>query len=174
MKKKLLASILLSAMLLSGMQVFAQKLDAPVASEEDLMTFSGIEFEKSSKDGTLIYKILESSKEGSEDIYQKALEENNRRIEKLWDENALSKFAEKEKLNIDFNKANYGLVQFNCTVSDITVDELSSKLKHQVIKKTDKSHQHDWIYFDVTDQNKENKLFRHCQTCEKWQAYHLD
>ena len=31
------------------------------------------------------------------------LAENNAKIEKVWNDNALSKFAEKEKLNIEFD-----------------------------------------------------------------------
>ncbi len=172
--KKILIPVLISAMLLGSFSVFAEKLDAPIGSLEDLQTYSGIEVEKTERNGVPVYKVLETSKEGSEKIYESALEENNRRIEKLWAENALTKFAEKKKLEINFDEANYGLVQFNCTLSQMTVDELANQLRHQVVKKTEKDHQHDWMYFNVTDKNGDSKLFRYCQECEKWQAFHLE
>ena len=56
----------------------------------------------------------------------------------------------------------------------LTVDELSVKLRHQVIKKTDQDHCHDWMYFDVTDEEGGEKLFRHCQSCQKWQAFEAE
>ena len=75
---------------------------------------------------------------------------------------------------MEFTKADYGLVQFNCTLSDITVDELAKELRYQVVKKVDKDHQHDWMYFDVTDAEGGNKLFRYCQTCERWQVFEAE
>ncbi len=186
MKTKLLSCILLSAMALGATQAFAQKLDAPVAAKEDLMTFAGVEYQVSVDDkvvdiaksqvgngveyqvsvddkGEKTYTILDSSKEGAQEIYQAAVEENNRRIDQLWEKNALSQFAEKEKLAIDFENSQYSLVQFNCKLTGLTVDELSAKLRHQVIQKTDKDHRHDWMYFDVTDEDGNEKLFRYCQ-----------
>lgn len=172
--KKIIIPVLISAMLLGSLSAFAEKLDAPLANSEDVQIYSGIEFNKTERKGEVVYEIMDTSKEGSEEIYKESLTENNRRIEKLWSKNALTKFAEKKKIDIDFNKADYGLVQFNCTVSDITVDELARKLHHQVVKKTDKDHQHDWMYFDVTDAEGGNKLFRYCQTCERWQVFEAE
>ena len=192
MKTKLLSCILLSAMALGATQAFAQKLDAPVAAKEDLMTFAGVEYQVSVDDkgektyagveyqvsvddkGEKTYTILDSSKEGAQEIYEAAVEENNRRIDQLWEKNALSRFAEKEKLSIDFENAQYSLVQFNCKLTGLTVEELSAKLRHQVIQKTDKDHHHDWMYFDVTDEDGNEKLFRYCQSCEKWQAFEAE
>ena len=192
MKTKLLSCILLSAMALGATQAFAQKLDAPVAAKEDLMTFAGVEYQVSVDDkgektyagveyqvsvddkGEKTYTIQDSSKEGAQEIYEAAVEENNRRINQVWEENALSRFAEKEKLSIDFENAQYSLVQFNCKLTGLTVDELSAKLRHQVIQKTDKDHRHDWMYFDVTDEDGNEKLFRYCQSCEKWQAFEAE
>ena len=192
MKTKLLSCILLSAMALGATQAFAQKLDAPVAAKEDLMTFAGVEYQVSVDDkgektyagveyqvsvddkGEKTYTILDSSKEGAQEIYEAAVEENNRRIDQLWEKNALSRFAEKEKLSIDFENAQYSLVQFNCKLTGLTVDELSAKLRHQVIQKTDKDHRHDWMYFDVTDEDGNEKLFRYCQSCQKWQAFEAE
>ena len=175
MKTKLLSCILISAMALGATQVFAQKLDAPVAAKEDLMTFAGVEYQVSVDDkGEKTYTIQDSSKEGAQEIYEAAVEENNRRINQVWEENALSRFAEKEKLSIDFESAQYSLVQFNCKLTGLTVEELSAKLRHQVIQKTDKDHRHDWMYFDVTDEDGNEKLFRHCQSCEKWQAFEAE
>lgn len=54
------------------------------------------------------------------------------------------------------------------------MDELSAKLRHQVIQKTDKDHRHDWMYFDITDEDGNEKLFRYCQSCEKWQAFEAE
>ena len=137
---KLLSSVLLPSMLLGAAQVFAQKLDAPIAAKEDLLTFAGVEYEVSVDDkGETTYTILDSSKEGAQEIYEAAISENNRRIEQVWEENALSKFAEKKKLSIDFENAKYGLVQFNCKLTGITVDELAKKLKYQVVEKTEKT-----------------------------------
>ncbi len=192
MKTKLLSCILLSAMALGATQAFAQKLDAPVAAKEDLMTFAGVEYQVSVDDkgektyagveyqvsvddkGEKTYTILDSSKEGAQEIYEAAVEENNRRIDQLWEKNALSRFAEKEKLSIDFENAQYSLVQFNCKLTGLTVEELSAKLRHQVIQKTDKDHRHDWMYFDVTDEDGNEKLFRYCQSCQKWQAFEAE
>ena len=73
MKTKLLSCILLSAMALGATQAFAQKLDAPVAAKEDLMTFAGVEYQVSVDDkGEKTYTILDSSKEGAQEIYQAA------------------------------------------------------------------------------------------------------
>ena len=192
MKTKLLSCILLSAMALGATQAFAQKLDAPVAAKEDLMTFAGVEYQVSVDDkgektyagveyqvsvddkGEKTYTILDSSKEGAQEIYEAAVEENNRRIDQLWEKNALSRVAEKEKLSIDFENAQYSLVQFNCKLTGLTVEELSAKLRHQVIQKTDKDHRHDWMYFDVTDEDGNEKLFRYCQSCQKWQAFEAE
>lgn len=175
MKMKLFSCILLSAMALGATHTFAQKLEAPIATTEDLMTYAGVEYEVSVNDkGEITYTILDTSKEGAEEIYQAAIEENNRRIDEIWDQNALSQFAEKEKLSIDFENSQYGLVQFNCKLSGITVEELSAKLRHQVIEKTDKDHRHDWMYFDVTDTNGDEILFRYCQSCHKWQAFRAE
>ena len=97
MKTKLLSCILLSAMALGATQAFAQKLDAPVAAKEDLMTFAGVEYQVSVDDkGEKTYTIQDSSKEGAQEIYEAAVEENNRRIKQVWEENALSRFAAKE------------------------------------------------------------------------------
>lgn len=175
MKTKLLSCILLSAMALGATQAFAQKLDAPIAAKEDLLTFAGVEYEVSVDDkGETTYTILDSSKEGAQEIYEAAISENNRRIEQVWEENALSKFAEKKKLSIDFENAKYGLVQFNCKLTGITVDELAKKLKYQVVEKTEKDHKHDWMYFDVTDEEGNEKLFRYCQSCERWRIFEAE
>ncbi len=175
MKTKLLSCILLSAMALGATQAFAQKLDAPIAAKEDLLTFAGVEYEVSVDDkGETTYTILDSSKEGAQEIYEAAISENNRRIEQVWEENALSKFAEKKKLSIDFENAQYGLVQFNCKLTGITVDELAKKLKYQVVEKTEKDHKHDWMYFDVTDEEGNEKLFRYCQSCERWRIFEAE
>lgn len=79
MKTKLLSCILLSAMALGATQAFAQKLDAPIAAKEDLLTFAGVEYEVSVDDkGETTYTILDSSKEGAQKIYEAAISENNR------------------------------------------------------------------------------------------------
>ena len=175
MKTKLLSCILLSAMALGATQAFAQKLDAPIAAKEDLLNFAGVEYEVSVDDkGETTYTILDSSKEGAQEIYEAAISENNRRIEQVWEENALSKFAEKKKLSIDFENAKYGLVQFNCKLTGITVDELAKKLKYQVVEKTEKDHKHDWMYFDVTDEEGNEKLFCYCQSCERWRIFEAE
>ena len=109
-----------------------------------------------------------------QEIYEAAISENNRRIEQVWEENALSKFAEKKKLSIDFENAKYGLVQFNCKLTGSTVDELAKKLKYQVVEKTEKDHKHDWMYFDVTDEEGNEKLFRYCQSCERWRIFEAE
>lgn len=175
MKKQLICAFLCTSMVLaSSLPVFAEKLDAPLGSIEDIQTYSGIEFNKTEKNGEPVYETLDTSKESSQEILKASIEENNRRIDKLWAENAMTKFAEKEKLEMEFTKADYGLVQFNCTLSDITVDELAKELRYQVVKKVDKDHQHDWMYFDVTDAEGGNKLFRYCQTCERWQVFEAE
>lgn len=139
------------------------------------LTFAGVEYEVSVDDkGETTYTILDSSKEGAQEIYEAAISENNRRIEQVWEENALSKFAEKKKLSIDFENAKYGLVQFNCKLTGITVDELAKKLKYQVVEKTEKDHKHDWMYFDVTDEEGNEKLFRCCQSCERWRIFEAE
>ena len=80
MKTKLLSCILLSAMALGATQALCPKLDAPVAAKEDLMTFAGVEYQVSvDNKGEKTYTILDSSKEGAQEIYQAAVEENNRR-----------------------------------------------------------------------------------------------
>ena len=72
MKTKLLSCILLSAMALGATQAFAQKLDAPVAAKEDLMTFAGVEYQVSVDDkGEKTYTILDSSKEGASTSFGK-------------------------------------------------------------------------------------------------------
>ena len=88
-------------MALGATQAFAQKLDAPIAAKEDLLTFAGVEYEVSVDDkGETTYTILDSSKEGAQEIYEAAISENNRRIEQVWEENALSKFAEKKNCRL--------------------------------------------------------------------------
>lgn len=47
--KKVFIPILISAMLLGGLSAFAEKLDAPLASFDDLQTYSGVEFNKTEK-----------------------------------------------------------------------------------------------------------------------------
>ena len=145
--KKVFIPILISVMLLGGLSAFAEKLDAPLASFDDLQTYSGVEFNKTEKNGEPVYETLDTSKEGSQEILKASIEENNRRIDKLWAENAMTKFAEKEKLEMEFTKADYGLVQFNCTLSDITVDELAKELRYQVVKKVDKERRTYYEYF---------------------------
>ncbi len=88
--------------------------------------------------------------------------------------NALFKFAEKKNININFDDKKSEQLEYNCTLSDITVDELAKELRYQVVKKVDKDHQHDWMYFDVTDAEGGNKLFRYCQTCERWQVFEAE
>lgn len=172
--KKAMIPILISAMVFGSLPAFAEKLDAPLGSLEDIQVYSGIAFNQTEKNGETVYEVLDTSKEGSEEIYKASLEENNRRINKLWEENALTKFAEKNDIEIDFVEANYGLVQFNCKLSDMTVEKLAKQLRHRVIKKAEKGHEHDWMYFDISDENEDSKLFRYCQECEKWQAFSLD
>ena len=57
--KKIFIPILISAMLLSGFSVFAEKLDAPLGSIEDIQTYSGIEFNKTERNGEPVYEILD-------------------------------------------------------------------------------------------------------------------
>ena len=56
-------------------------------------------------------------------------------------------------------------------LSGVTAEKLSSMLRHQVIEKAPSYHEHNWMYFEVTDQNNDTKLFRYCQDCKKWQAF---
>lgn len=149
----------------------SSKLDAP-ATQEDLMTFAGLTFEKTIENGELTYNI-----EGSDEamaIYDAAVEENNRRIQTLWEENALSRFAEDKKLDIEFDYSSYGIVQFRCTLSKLTVEELADKLNAQPSKAVDADHRHDWMYFDVTDKQGDSVLLRCCQSCEKWQVFYTE
>ena len=79
MKTKLLSCILLSAMALGATQAFAQKLDAPIAAKEDLLTFAGVEYEVSVDDkGETTYTILDSSKEGAQEIYEETMRDGLR------------------------------------------------------------------------------------------------
>ena len=61
--------------------------------------------------------------------------------------------------------------QYTYQVSGVTAEKLSSMLRHQVIEKAPSYHEHNWMYFEVTDQNNDTKLFRYCQDCKKWQAF---
>lgn len=94
---------------------------------------------------------------------------NNMMMDYYWEpyeeENPLADFAQRK--GIDLEEQGEGAY----ILTGLTVDELSVKLRHQVIQKTDKDHRHDWMYFDVTDEDGNEKLFRHCQSCEKWQAF---
>lgn len=50
MKKQLICAFLCTSMVLaSSLPVFAEKLDAPLASFDDLQTYSGVEFNKTEK-----------------------------------------------------------------------------------------------------------------------------
>lgn len=90
MKTKLLSCILLSAMALAPHRPLPKNWRLRVAAKEDLMTFAGVEYQVSVDDkGEKTYTILDSSKEGAQEIYQAAVEENNRRIDQLWEKNAL-------------------------------------------------------------------------------------
>ncbi len=171
--KKTIVPILISAMVFGSVPAFAERLEAPLGSLEDIQIYSGIEINQTERNGETVYEILETAKEGSEEIYKASIEENNRRINKLWKENELTKIAQKKKINIDFEKANYGLVQFNCKLSDMTVEKLAKQLCHRVVKKEEKGHEHDWMYFEVTDKNGDSMLFRYCQECERWQSFQL-
>ena len=94
---------------------------------------------------------------------------NNMMMDYYWEpyeeENPLADFAQRKGIDLE----EQGELAYMLT--GLTVDELSAKLRHQVIKKTDQDHCHDWMYFDVTDEDGNEKLFRHCQSCEKWQAF---
>ena len=94
---------------------------------------------------------------------------NNMMMDYYWEpyeeENPLADFAQRKGIDLE----EQGERAYRLT--GLTVDELSVKLRHQVIQKTDKDHRHDWMYFDVTDEDGNEKLFRHCQSCEKWQAF---
>ena len=84
------------------------------------------------------------------------------------EENPLADFAQRKGIDLE----EQGELAYMLT--GLTVDELSAKLRHQVIKKTDQDHCHDWMYFDVTDEEGGEKLFRHCQSCQKWQAFEAE
>ena len=94
---------------------------------------------------------------------------NNMMMDYYWEpyeeENPLAGFAQKKGIALEEQGEGAYIL------TGLTVDELSVKLRHQVIQKTDKDHRHDWMYFDVTDEDGNEKLFRHCQSCEKWQAF---
>ena len=94
---------------------------------------------------------------------------NNMMMDYYWEpyeeENPLADFAQRKGIDLE----EQGELAYMLT--GLTVDELSAKLRHQVIKKTDQDHCHDWMYFDVTDEDGNEKLFRYCQSCEKWQAF---
>ena len=66
--KKVFIPILISAMLLGGLSAFAEKLDAPLASFDDLQTYSGVEINKTEKKGEPVYETLDTSKEGPQEI----------------------------------------------------------------------------------------------------------
>ena len=97
---------------------------------------------------------------------------NNMMMDYYWEpyeeENPLADFAQRKGIDLE----EQGELAYMLT--GLTVDELSAKLRHQVIKKTDQDHCHDWMYFDVTDEEGGEKLFRHCQSCEKWQAFEAE
>lgn len=94
---------------------------------------------------------------------------NNMMMDYYWEpyeeENPLAGFAQRKGIALEEQGEGAYIL------TGLTVDELSVKLRHQVIHKTDKDHRHDWMYFDVTDEDGNEKLFRHCQSCEKWQAF---
>lgn len=85
--------------------------------------------------------------------------------------NPFELFAQKNKLEIKLTASDPLKNQYTYQVSGITVQKLSSMLRHQVIEKAPSYHEHNWMYFEVTDQNKDTKLFRHCQECKKWQSF---
>ena len=97
---------------------------------------------------------------------------NNMMMDYYWEpyeeENPLADFAQRKGIDLE----EQGELAYMLT--GLTVDELSAKLRHQVIKKTDQDHCHDWMYFDVTDEDGNEKLFRHCQSCQKWQAFEAE
>lgn len=196
--KKVLVPMLVSAMLLGSVSAFAAEVQPPKRLQEigekygftveyegeyeGLPSFSISSEEKLDLDKILAIEndkigVLAAPVDGEELIALEGLDldellaENNAKIEKVWNDNALSKFAEKEKLNIEFDYSSYGITQFRCKVSGISVEELSKKLCHQVVERTDKNHKHSWMYFDVSDENGDNILFRYCQNCGKWQAF---
>ena len=94
---------------------------------------------------------------------------NNMMMDYYWEpyeeENPLADFAQRKGIDLEEQGERAYIL------TGLTVDELSVKLRHQVIQKTDKDHRHDWMYFDVTDEGGNEKLFRYCQSCEKWQAF---
>ena len=94
---------------------------------------------------------------------------NNMMMDYYWEpyeeENPLADFAQRKGIDLE----EQGERAYRLT--GLTVDELSVKLRHQVIQKTDKDHCHDWMYFDVTDEEGVEKLFRYYQSCEKWQTF---
>ena len=94
---------------------------------------------------------------------------NNMMMDYYWEpyeeENPLADFAQRKGIDLEEQGERAYIL------TGLTVDELSVKLRHQVIQKTDKDHRHDWMYFDVTDEDGNEKLFRYCQSCEKWQAF---
>lgn len=97
---------------------------------------------------------------------------NNMMMDYYWEpyeeENPLAGFAQRKGIALEEQGEGAYIL------TGLTVDELSVKLRHQVIQKTDKDHRHDWMYFDVTDEDGNEKLFRHCQSCEKWQAFEAE
>lgn len=97
---------------------------------------------------------------------------NNMMMDYYWEpyeeENPLADFAQRKGIDLE----EQGELAYMLT--GLTVDELSAKLRHQVIKKTDQDHCHDRMYFDVTDEEGGEKLFRHCQSCQKWQAFEAE
>lgn len=97
---------------------------------------------------------------------------NNMMMDYYWEpyeeENPLADFAQRKGIDLE----EQGERAYRLT--GLTVDELSAKLRHQVIKKTDQDHCHDWMYFDVTDEEGGEKLFRHCQSCQKWQTFEAE
>ena len=97
---------------------------------------------------------------------------NNMMMDYYWEpyeeENPLAGFAQRKGIALEEQGEGAYIL------TGLTVDELSVKLRHQVIKKTDQDHCHDWMYFDVTDEEGGEKLFRHCQSCQKWQAFEAE
>lgn len=97
---------------------------------------------------------------------------NNMMMDYYWEpyeeENPLAGFAQRKGIALEEQGEGAYIL------TGLTVDELSVKLRHQVIKKTDQDHCHDWMYFDVTDEEGGEKLFRHCRSCQKWQAFEAE
>ena len=85
--------------------------------------------------------------------------------------NPFELFAQKNKLEIKLTTSDPLKNQYTYQVSGVTAEKLSSMLRHQVIEKAPSYHEHNWMYFEVTDQNNDTKLFRYCQDCKKWQAF---